>query len=185
MALPASITSDHTTKLLQIDRTQKKRDNANPLQPTTLLKKLFVLKHSTTILIKNFQMSGIASLACPLCYSLSPTLKLHIRHLRLVHQADPNFKLTCAIKDCTKTFFTFPAFNRHVYRSHRRCLGLNSKYIVQDEGNSTCSPTVECHLTDDQAQQSIFDIIIEDHDTVANDQTNVTLSFDKDLKIEE
>ena len=52
-------------------------------------------------------MSVIASIACPLCYSLSPTLKLHISHLRLVHQADPNFKLTCAIEDCTKTFFTF------------------------------------------------------------------------------
>ena len=141
-----------------------------------------MLKHyidSTLILITNFKMSGIA------CYSLSPTLKLHISHLRLAHQADPNFKLTCAIEDCTKTFFTFPAFNSHVYRSHRRCLGLNSKYNVQDEGSSTCSPTVGRHLTDDQAQQSTFGIIIEDHDTIANDQTNVTLSFDEDLKIEE
>ena len=88
-------------------------------------------------------------------------------------------------KTVQKHFITFPAFNSHVYRSHRRCLWLNSKYNVQDEGNSTCSPTVERHLTDDQAQQSTLSIIIEDHDTVANDQTNVTLSFDEDLNIEE
>ena len=43
---------------------------------------------------------------------------------------------------------------------------------------------MERHLSDGQAEQSTFGII-EDHDTVANDQTNVTLSFDEDLKIDE
>ena len=61
---------------------------------------------------------------CSLCGVLSPTLTLHISHLRLVHSKDRNFKIVCGIEECPDVFGAFSAYNSHVYRRHRVALGL-------------------------------------------------------------
>ena len=76
--------------------------------------------------------------SCPLCGSLSPTIKLCISHLRLVHQNDENFSVQCIVSNCAKMFLTFPAFNTHMYRRHRDTLGLKSKYDYQQSSHQAC-----------------------------------------------
>ena len=61
---------------------------------------------------------------CTLCACLSPSLRLHISHLRLVHASDRTFQLTCNIEECSEEFRSFSSYNSHVYRNHRRALGL-------------------------------------------------------------
>ena len=61
---------------------------------------------------------------CTLCAFLSPSLGLHVSHLRLVHASDRTFHLTCNIKDCSEEFRSFSSYNSHVYRNHRRAMGL-------------------------------------------------------------
>ena len=61
---------------------------------------------------------------CPLCHYLCPSLALYISHLRLVHNGDPTFNVSCPIDCCEKPFSTFSAFNSHIYRDHRATLGL-------------------------------------------------------------
>ena len=73
------------------------------------------------------------AIACSLCGYLSPTLKLSISHLRLVHHGDPSFDIECGIGGCTQRFHAFPAFNSHVYRVHRDALGLVSRSISQQD----------------------------------------------------
>ena len=78
------------------------------------------------------------AIACSMCGYLSPTLKLSISHLRLVHHGDPGFDIMCGIGECVLRFRTFSAFNSHVYRVHRDALGLVSCSIpLQD---NTVSP---------------------------------------------
>lgn len=63
---------------------------------------------------------------CPLCGFLSPSLTLHVSHLRLVHSQDENFMVLCSIGGCPERFRSFPAFSSHVYRHHRAELGLEN-----------------------------------------------------------
>ena len=71
---------------------------------------------------------------CPICGYYSPSLVLHISHLRLVHSCDPSFQVSCDIGGCQEVFQTFSAFNSHVYRRHRVALGLE-----EDSGEVECS----------------------------------------------
>lgn len=72
---------------------------------------------------------------CQSCAFVSPSLKLHISHLRLVHREDKNFEVVCGIEGCELKFRAFGAFNSHVYRAHRQALGLNSKYSIPEPGS--------------------------------------------------
>lgn len=66
---------------------------------------------------------------CTLCQSLSPSLLLHISHLRLVHSQDPSFHVSCGIDGCTDVFRAFSSYNSHVYRRHRVALGLEKAEV--------------------------------------------------------
>ena len=59
---------------------------------------------------------------CPICMSPSPTFKLYVSHLRLVHSKDPSFKIMCGVDNCREVFGAFSAFNSHVYRHHREII---------------------------------------------------------------
>lgn len=61
---------------------------------------------------------------CTLCAFLSPSLGLHVSHLCLVHASDCTFHLTCNIEECSEEFRSFSSYNSHVYRNHRRAMGL-------------------------------------------------------------
>ena len=51
---------------------------------------------------------------CPLCSSPSPTLKLYVSHLRVMHSKDPSFSILCGVGGCREVFRTFSAFNSHI-----------------------------------------------------------------------
>ena len=62
--------------------------------------------------------------SCTMCGFLSPTFKLHVSHLRLVHSKSNQFQVLCPVLSCQLSFNTFPSFNSHVYRHHRLDIGL-------------------------------------------------------------
>ena len=106
---------------------------------------------------------------CPLCHILSPTLKLYISHLRLVHQSDPGFKITCGIDSCKKKFTTFPAFNSHVYRCHRPAIGLKARFTDQEgDDTSPSSNTVGDNL---QHTPSMMSDLIPEQQNIFTDTT--------------
>ena len=61
---------------------------------------------------------------CSLCGFLTPDLKSHIGHLRLVHKNDPSFHIRCGLGGCSEQFTKFSAYNTHIYRKHRSEFGL-------------------------------------------------------------
>lgn len=61
---------------------------------------------------------------CSLCGYLTSDLKGHISHLRLVHKEETSFDVICGIGRCCDRFSTFSAYNTHIYRKHRREIGL-------------------------------------------------------------
>ena len=83
-----------------------------------------------------FANMATAVLTCPLCESLSLTLKAYISHLRLVHAKDSSFRVMCGINGCREIFRAFSAFNSHVYRHHRTALGLGSDETVDQQSGS-------------------------------------------------
>ena len=80
---------------------------------------------------------------CSLCGYLSPSLPLHVSHIRLVHGADKNFSLVCGIEGCNHKFKTFFSFNTHVYRKHRQPMGLASASSMDVDVSCDDIPTTE------------------------------------------
>ncbi len=80
---------------------------------------------------------------CPICEYLSPSLVLHVSHLRLVHSQDPSFRFSCNIGGCSQQFLAFSAFNSHVYREHRVALGLEKSGEIISSMNPAPSNAVQ------------------------------------------
>ena len=81
------------------------------------------------------KMAASQAVSCTLCAYFSPSLVLHISHLRLVHASDHFFQLTCNINGCTEEFRSFSSYNSHVYRRHRFALGLEK---IGEEVHTPC-----------------------------------------------
>lgn len=60
----------------------------------------------------------------------------------MVHCKDTSFSAKCGIDSCTSTFKLFGGFNSHVYRMHRRALGLcqEEESFGTDDGPHTSKP---------------------------------------------
>lgn len=62
---------------------------------------------------------------CPICYRYaSLSFKVVLRHIA-VHSSDPAFHVTCGILECPRTFNTYSAYKKHIYRHHRLECGLS------------------------------------------------------------
>lgn len=44
-----------------------------------------------------------------------------MHHLQLIHQQQPNFKLTCGLHECTAKFGLVNSWRRHILRKHTEC----------------------------------------------------------------
>ena len=88
---------------------------------------------------------------CPLCGYLSPSISLHISHLRLVHSMDRSFHVTCGIDGCDREYRAFSAFNTHAYRHHRSALGIDSctPELQIPESSPTQDERAECPIDED------------------------------------
>ena len=98
---------------------------------------------------------------CSLCQYFSPSLALHVSHLRLVHSRDPSFYLLCGIDCCLEEFRTFSSFNSHVYRCHRIALGLE-----KPEKEITVPPSVQAsseEVSADDKCKSYYDLICAEY----------------------
>ena len=71
-------------------------------------------------------MANLELYCCCLCECCVPSFPLYVSHLRLVHRHDQSFSVTCGIDGCNERFETFGGFNSHIYRHHRRAMGVES-----------------------------------------------------------
>ena len=95
---------------------------------------------------------------CPLCGFLSPSLTLHVSHLRLVHTHDENFLFSCGISGCPELYRSFPAFISHVYRHHRAELGLeNTEEQQSPEGPTQSISDQDSQRAEDDDQEMEVD----------------------------
>ena len=86
-------------------------------------------------------MAEAGSYSCPLCKTESPTLKLYVSHLRVVHSKDPSFGIICGVGGCREVFRTFSAFNSHIYRHHRADMGISQSQTSEHPGTSPMNLT--------------------------------------------
>ena len=67
---------------------------------------------------------------CWICYEVAaPNLKGILRHMAAVHAHDPNFSVCCGIEGCTRTYFNFYSFKKHLYRKHRCSLEMMHPFV--------------------------------------------------------
>ena len=83
----------------------------------------------------------MATFQCPLCSVSSPTLRLHVSHLRVTHAKEDSFSVLCGVNDCREVFRTFSAFNSHIYRHHRTEVGISQ--LAEVESHSSNPPGEE------------------------------------------
>ena len=69
---------------------------------------------------------------CDMCKSLSPSFKLHVSHIKLVHSKSPDFLTVYPLSYCGVSFTTFPSYNSHIYRHHWTVFGRSSQQPPED-----------------------------------------------------
>lgn len=62
-------------------------------------------------------------LVCPLCpaertSNLTYNTRDYLKHIQLFHLHQPDFKITCGISGCRRTFQTFSVFRNHISDKH-------------------------------------------------------------------
>ena len=78
----------------------------------------------------------MATYKCPLCSVSSPTLRLHVSHLRVTHAKEDSFSLLCGVNDRREVFRTFSAYNSHIYRHHRTEVGISQLAGVESHSSN-------------------------------------------------
>ena len=77
---------------------------------------------------------------CQICGLILLTLKLYVSHLRLVHAKDPAFSIMCGVSGCREVFRAFSAFSSHIYRHHRKAIGVAQPDSSPDRTESPAFP---------------------------------------------
>ena len=80
------------------------------------------------------------TITCKLC-SATSHLKLqtkeYIQHIKLFHAHQPDFKVTCGISGCQRTYTNFGTFRNHVYDVHSECttepIGVDSVNVISED----------------------------------------------------
>ena len=88
-----------------------------------------------------------------------------LNHIRLIHVAEPNFRVSCGIEKCPATYTNFESFRSHVNRKHKSVLNWSfakSRHNedpenVDTEREATCSSEREILDFDDDEIQEMTD----------------------------
>ena len=81
---------------------------------------------------------------CGLCVGFaSLLLSQMLSHLRLVHSDDDNFRITCGILDCDKSYNKYDSFYRHVKSQHHAFLEIPTTHLGLDISTALRPSNVE------------------------------------------
>ncbi len=69
-----------------------------------------------------------------------------IQHVGLVHNHEPNFRITCGLNNCKSSFTVYESFRRHVYRKHRKLvLPHDDMDATEYMDNDNDFENMDCH----------------------------------------
>ena len=93
-------------------------------------------------------------LVCPLCpaeraNNLKYNTRDYLKHIQLFHLHQPNFKITCGIGGCRRTFQTLPVFRNHISDMHSCDPDPTNQYVVNsasDEDSSVSNADSDADL---------------------------------------
>ena len=90
---------------------------------------------------------------CTICRSYaSPNPRGVLRHIGSVHSYEPDFKVTCGIGGCPRTYVNFRSFQKHIRRMHTTendidlSIGPQPPDVSDGEDIELDNPNV-CHQT--------------------------------------
>lgn len=86
---------------------------------------------------------------CTKCLRRTFTLTKLIQHIGLVHAHEPNFSITCGLKDCQSSFSKYHSFRRHLYRKHKQ------SFFPCTENNDIIEQPEEVSPEEDPASESV------------------------------
>lgn len=111
-------------------------------------------------------MSGIL-LNCRFCRSFKASKhSVLLKHFRLVHEHEPNFRIRCSMQACSKSYTTVKSYARHMKLKHNQLVGTLRFSTPTDEQNQVDESSafaVESHSVTDvvvsgiDSEQSIGD----------------------------
>ena len=56
------------------------------------------------------QLRNVGTFKCPACGRIMQSLKRLLNHMGLIHQHDPDFNVTCNIRNCSRSFVKFSSY---------------------------------------------------------------------------
>ena len=91
------------------------------------------------------------TITCKLCSTASHLrlqVKEYLQHIKLFHAHQPDFKITCGISGCQRTFINFGTFCDHVYDVHSDSTSTTEPFEV-DSVNEISVDCNEDHIIND------------------------------------
>ena len=92
---------------------------------------------------------------CSLCNARSPSISLWMSHVRLVHQSDSDFSLSCPIQGCDAVYSKVNSVCSHIYRRHKLDSTASSSEAIDSTHRND-------HIDDPTVQESTSSGILMD-----------------------
>lgn len=98
------------------------------------------------------------NLTCKLCSATShlrlQTCKEYLQHIGLFHAYQPDFKVTCGISGCQRTYTNFGTFRNHVYDVHS---ASTTESVEVESVNATSMDCNEDYTSNDESEYASDD----------------------------
>ena len=102
----------------------------------------------------------MSAMECPLC-SDAAHMKFDwrdfLKHLTLFHAHHPDFKVSCRIDGCQRSFTNIRTYQNHVSSVHNWCKGMNSSQVFTEEESTTLVRTSSEVSGDDENDKDADD----------------------------
>ena len=105
------------------------------------------------------------SVTCTLCadkLSVKFNVSEYIQHVRLFHAYKPDFKITCGINGCLRSYTNVGTFRNHVPTAHYSNGQLYADTIDRDDPNGIqCNENPDSSVEDLQSDNPNSDLVAE------------------------
>ena len=73
---------------------------------------------------------------CSLCHSFaSPNFEAVLRHIGSIHSFEPNFRITCGVDGCPRTYTSYRSYRKHILKKHGSWIKESDSGCHREEEN--------------------------------------------------
>lgn len=116
-------------------------------------------------------MNSDPSVTCALCrneLNIKFDISDYIKHVRLFHAYKPDFKITCGINGCLRSYTNLGTFKNHVSAVHSTADYCNDVVAVRNDESFNTYSDQNLDSSDDNSESDNLDFSEDGHSTTNN-----------------